>query len=174
MRFFSLRQICFCLTFLLPHFFMAQENVDSTIIWQKNHYQDTLAPHFSFIDVNGKYWNSDSLRGKVVVLNFWSIYCPGCYHELPELNKIPSQFSEDSVIFISVLFEKGSKADSVIAKHLFNYHLGIDGLQIHSDFYNNCYPTHIIIDRSGMIRYNICGVLNSSMLIPEIIKVERR
>jgi peroxiredoxin len=152
---------------------IAQDNDDSTIIWQQNHYQNIPAPHFALVDVNGNFWNSDSLRGKVVVLNFWSIYCPGCFHELPELNLIPAEFSEDSVVFISVLFEKGPKADSVIAKHNFNYHLVTNGLQVQSDFYNNCFPSHIIIDRSGIIRYNVCGVVNRKMLLPEIRKALR-
>jgi peroxiredoxin len=160
----------FSFLFFLPSFLFSQGGEDSTIIWQKNHYQDTLAPKFYVTDTDGKTWNSDSLRGKVVVLNFWSIYCPGCFMELPELNKLPAQFSSDSVIFISILFEKGERADSVIAKNKFAYHLVEDGLQVHGDFYNNCYPTHIIIDRKGIIRYNVCGVVNVSMLLPEIEK----
>lgn len=166
-----MRILLFSLLLVLPSFLFSQE--DSTIIWQHNHYQDTLAPHFSVTDVNGHVWDSDSLRGKVIVLNFWSIYCPGCFAELSELNKIPSQFSSDSVIFISVLFEKNAKADSVIARNKFNYHLVKGGLPIHGDFYNNCYPTHIVIDRQGMIRYNVCGVLNEKMLLPEIRKASR-
>ena len=113
-----------CILCFLPSLLFSQSNEDSTIIWQKNHYQDTLAPHFVVTDINGKTLDSDSLRGKVIVLNFWSIYCPGCFQELPELNKIPSQFSSDSVIFISVLFEKDRHADSVIARNKFNYSFG--------------------------------------------------
>lgn len=162
----------FFLLFLFPVHSAAQEDT-ATIIWQQNHYQDTPAPYFFVTDVNGNPWCSDSLRGKVVVLNFWSIYCAQCIHELPELNKLPGRFSPDSVVFISVLFEKGKRADSLISKHHFNYHLVTGGLQVHSDYYNNCYPTHIIIDREGIIRYNICGVVNEKMLLPEILKVLR-
>ena len=168
-----MKHFIFLFLLLLPCTIFAQDNDDSTIIWQQNHYQDTIAPHFALVDINGNYWDSDSLAGKVIVLNFWSIYCPGCFHELPALNRIPSQFSSDSVVFISVLFEKGPKADSVIAKYQFNYHLVTNGLQIQSDFYNNCFPTHIIIDRKGMIRYNVCGVVNTEMLVPEIRRVLR-
>src|SRR6185295_9248618 len=131
-----MRHFLFLILLLLSAPLFSQSNEDTAIIWQKNHYQDTLAPKFYLTDVNGNIWNSDSLRGKVVVLNFWSIYCPGCFHELPELNKLPAQFSSDSVVFISVLFEKGARADSVIAKNKFAYHLVEGGLQIHGDFYN--------------------------------------
>lgn len=169
-------QSVFRSTFVLIFLFSAligtaQDNDDSVMIWQKNHYQDTVAPYFALTDVNGNFWCSDSLRGKVVVFNFWSIYCPPCFAELPELNKLPTQFSSDSVIFISVLFEKGNRADSVATRYQFNYHLVKNGLQIISDFYNNCFPTHIIIDREGIIRYNSCGVVNCAVLKPEIIKV---
>ncbi|MCX6312440.1 MAG: TlpA disulfide reductase family protein [Bacteroidetes bacterium] len=169
-----MKQLLFILAFSMPIFLSAQESEDSTIIWQQNHYQDTLAPRFSLIDINGNLWSSDSLLGKTIVLNFWSIHCPGCFQELPELNNIPSQFSKDSVVFISVLFEKSPKTDSVMAKNHFNYHIVLDGLQIQSDFYNNCFPTHIIIDRNGMIRYNVCGVVNEAILVPEINKIDKR
>lgn len=167
-----MKKIFIIVLIFIPAIIFSQ--TEDTIIWQKNHYQDTLAPKFSVTDVQGKTWNSDSLRGKVVVLNFWSIYCPGCYAELPELNKLPAEFSSDSVVFISVVFEKGPHVDSVISKNKFNYHLAENGLKIHGDFYNNCYPTHIVIDRDGMIRYNVCGVVNTSMLAPEIKKAISR
>ncbi|MBI3511447.1 MAG: TlpA family protein disulfide reductase [Bacteroidetes bacterium] len=156
------------LLFLLYPFPVFSQKEDSVIIWQKNHYQDTLAPHFDLTDVHGIRWNSDSLRGKMVVLNFWSVHCPGCYTEMPELNKIPSEFSADSIVFISVVFENNSFADSAIAAHQFNYHLVEGGVPVHGDFYNNCYPTHIIIDQQGIIRYNVCGVLNEKILVTEI------
>ncbi|CAN5336129.1 hypothetical protein BH09BAC5_BH09BAC5_17690 [soil metagenome] len=165
----SFAKFFFCLCFVYGSFSLtAQNNDDSTFIWQKNIYQDTVSPYFALSDVNGNFWCSDSLKGKVIVLNFWSIYCPPCISELPELNKIPLQFSEDSVVFISVLFEKGKTADSLVNHHEFKYHLAMNGRQIMGDYYNNCFPTHIIIDRSGIIRYNSCGVVNRNILIPEI------
>ncbi|HTL80049.1 MAG TPA: TlpA disulfide reductase family protein [Bacteroidia bacterium] len=148
----------------------AQEE-DSSIAIHQNICQDTLAPRFDIFDVNGNHWVSDSLRGKIVVLNFWSIYCPACYAELTELNKLPSDFSSDSVIFISVVFENTPKADSIISRHNFNYHLVEGGLPIHGDFYNNCYPTHIIIDKHGMIRFNVCGTVNEKMMKAKIAEV---
>ncbi len=159
--------LLFCLLFSVV---LKSQNVE-TIFWQKNIYQDTLAPYFALVDIDGNFWSNDSLKGKVIVMNFWSIYCPPCITELPELNKLPAQYSSDSIIFISVLFEKGVNADSMIAKNQFNYHLVTNGLQIMSDYYNNCFPTHIIIDRNGIIRYNSCGVFNSEMLKPEIQKI---
>lgn len=152
----------------------AQERADSAFIFQQNHYQDTLAPHFSLVDLQGNLWDSDSLRGKVIVLNFWSVYCPPCFVELPELNQTAASFSPDSIIFISVLFEKGAHADSVVRKNEFSYHLVMGGLPIMSDYYNNCFPTHIIIDREGMIRYNVCGMLNREVLLPEIRSVVKK
>src|SRR5438093_5898719 len=42
-------------------------------------------PTFSIVTIDGREINSADLAGKVVVLNFWSTWCPPCVEELPRL-----------------------------------------------------------------------------------------
>jgi hypothetical protein len=68
----------------------------------ENELQNTLAPapKFELTTIDGKTFNTDSLRGKVVVLNFWFIGCGPCRRELPELNRIAAAFaSRDDIAF---------------------------------------------------------------------------
>ncbi len=44
-----------------------------------------LAPDFTLKDKDGLPWSLGDHRGKVVVLNFWSITCPPCVEEMPSL-----------------------------------------------------------------------------------------
>ena len=58
-------------------------------------------PFFSFTDINGNKFSSDSLKGKTVVLNFWATWCKPCIKEIPFLNKIADEFSKKRIVFIS-------------------------------------------------------------------------
>ncbi len=47
-------------------------------------------PALDFVleDLNGRVWQLSRLKGKVVVINFWSISCPVCRVEMPALEKL--------------------------------------------------------------------------------------
>src|SRR5918911_93822 len=45
------------------------------------------APDFSLKSLDGTTFKSSSLKGEVVVLNFWATYCEPCRSEIPELNQ---------------------------------------------------------------------------------------
>jgi len=46
------------------------------------------APDFVLTDLEGKKVELSSLKGKVVLLNFWATWCPSCRAEMPSLNKL--------------------------------------------------------------------------------------
>lgn len=54
--------------------------------------QKTPAPPASFTTLTGEKLTLDSLRGKVVLVNFWATSCPGCIQEMPDLVKIYQKY----------------------------------------------------------------------------------
>lgn len=50
-----------------------------------------LKPHAFVKDRGGEAVTLDELRGRVVVLNFWAEWCPGCVHELPLLAEVSEE-----------------------------------------------------------------------------------
>src|SRR5437868_1474012 len=48
------------------------------------------APALQLNDLEGRAWNAASLRGKVVVLNFWASWCAPCIDEMAYLNELAS------------------------------------------------------------------------------------
>ena len=52
--------------------------------------------------LDGKARTLDDLKGQVVVLNFWGLWCSGCVAEVPQLNALEKQFRGKPVTFISI------------------------------------------------------------------------
>ena len=57
-----------------------------------------VAPDFTITDIDGKEFTLSNYRGKVVVLDFFAIECPGCVDEIPHLKALQGEFGEDLVI----------------------------------------------------------------------------
>ena len=51
--------------------------------------QKPVAPNVTLKTLSGKEMSLDSLRGKVVIVNFWATSCPGCIKEMPHLAEKP-------------------------------------------------------------------------------------
>jgi thiol-disulfide isomerase/thioredoxin len=46
-----------------------------------------IAPAFQFVTLNGENISSDNLKGKVIVLDFWSSDCGPCVKSMPQMEK---------------------------------------------------------------------------------------
>ncbi len=57
------------------------------------------------LTVENNILTSDSLKGKVVLINFWATWCPPCKKEIPVFNKLYEKYS-DKFEIIGVLYEK--------------------------------------------------------------------
>ena len=59
-----------------------------------------IAPMFEFITMNGEKISSDDLKGKVVILDFWSTDCTPCIKSMPQMEKFYQKFKNDKRIAI--------------------------------------------------------------------------
>ena len=133
-----------------------------------------LAPDFSAITINNENIDLSELRGKVVLIEFWSTTCGPCIKELPNLKEIYA-LNKDNKDFVMI----GVSLDSDIEK--VNSFIEINDLKWHqifddgygeiSQLYNAVYiPRTYLIDRNGNIahkdlRENDLKNAVSSMLI---------
>ncbi|MBC6496965.1 MAG: TlpA family protein disulfide reductase [Alphaproteobacteria bacterium GM7ARS4] len=94
-----------------------------------------------------------SLRGRVIVMNFWATWCPPCIEELPSLLALQQTMSGEDVIVILVAadFAEREAIDSFLARH------GLEALRSHHDkdlslsgvWRIGSMPTTLIMDRKG-------------------------
>jgi peroxiredoxin len=60
------------------------------------------APKVTFTTLNGEKITSDSLRGKVVMVNFWATSCTTCVHEMPEMVQTYNKYKDQGLEFVAV------------------------------------------------------------------------
>jgi len=111
-------------------------------------------PKFQFIDLNGVVYNNENTKGKIVILKCWFITCRSCVAEFPELNKlVDNSRNRKDIVFISLALDSKEKLDQFLSQKRFNYAVIADQEKFISNELNvTMYPTHVIIDRNGIIQ----------------------
>ncbi len=93
-----------------------------------------------------------SLRGKVVVLNFWQSYCAPCTHEARTLADTSRSWSGKDVVFVGV-DEQDLRAPALKFMRRFNitYPIVADDLSLTGHYGVTGYPETFFIDRRGRV-----------------------
>jgi peroxiredoxin len=60
------------------------------------------APDVTFISIAGQKINTQDLRGKVVMVNFWATSCTTCMHEMPQMVETYNKFKGQGLQFVAV------------------------------------------------------------------------
>lgn len=120
---------------------------------------------FTAPDLNGKPVSLASLRGKVVIVNFWATWCPPCREEIPDLIALQKKY-KDQLQIIGVSQDSGSLEDvrAFAAEHGMNYPTIMSTPEIEKLFPGiYALPTSFILDRDGHLAQKHIGILNASL-----------
>ena len=110
--------------------------------------------HFQVKTLDGKTIDSDQLRGKVVLVNFWATWCPPCREEMPAFQKYYESHQGEGFELIAISTdEKEDLAKVRDAMRAFTYPAG---LQADNDTraFGRIWtmPMSFVIDRAGIVR----------------------
>ncbi len=121
------------------------------------------APLFSGLTIDNQKIDYAQLKGKkVVILDFWSIYCASCIEEMPRLVEIHNEFSKKGLVVIGV------NLDSFGTHRVVKFMQGMENKitfpvvidktrQIATSFNAMVLPTTLLIDASGKVRFYHVG-----------------
>ncbi len=131
---------------------IAFSNISPIQTIQKNWVEHKI-PDYSFVSTTGLELNSDNLKGKVVVFNFWFTTCGGCLKEIPELNKLVNKYSKNGdVVFIASALNDIYTINAFLEDRAFLYNCTAGG-----DFINTLglsgFPTHFVVNRNGIVKW---------------------
>lgn len=113
---------------------------------------------FKVSDINGNKYDLRDSTGKVFVLNFWFINCPPCKAEIPQLNEVVEEYKDKNVVFLAIALDEKYELKSFLKTTPFNYNIVDGGRYIANKFDVKGYPTHVVIDKSGYIKFSTLGL----------------
>jgi thiol-disulfide isomerase/thioredoxin len=121
------------------------------------------APAFRLRDLDGRELSSASLRGKVVILNFWATWCPPCRAEIPDLVALQEKY-RDHLVVIGVSEDEGGPevVRQFAAQHKINYPIVMMTAELEKMFPGvSALPTSFILDRDSRIVQKHVGMLTA-------------
>lgn len=143
---------------------------------QKKPDAQPTAPAFKVSSLNGTTFDSEKLKGKIVVLNLWFVNCPNCIAEIKLLNKLVDEYKDKDVVFIGLATDDKAKLESFLKKNPFNYNIVPKAMQTILSFgepdksgdINIAFPMHIVVDRAGKIVVRRSGIKGLDLVKAEL------
>jgi thiol-disulfide isomerase/thioredoxin len=124
------------------------------------------APEFTGISAwfNSAPLRLSDLRGKVVLVNFWTYGCINCVHTLPHFAELQRKYKDKGLVIIGVhtpefAFEKSaSNVQTALKRNNIEYPVAQDNNSATWNAYNNHYwPAQYVIDQRGKIVFQHDG-----------------
>lgn len=155
------------------------------------HAQYRDSPDFELLNLRGEKVSLASLRGKIVVLDFWATWCQPCIHSFPGMQAAQEQYDDDkSVEFLFInTWERGDNYKANVAAFIErnNYPFEVlfddqqdpqTGQNLAARFGVQGIPAKFILDAEGKIRYALtgsdAGIEYTKMEMIELVERARR
>jgi thiol-disulfide isomerase/thioredoxin len=111
------------------------------------------APRFNAKTTSGETFSNDSLKGKVVLLQFWTTWCPYCREEQSLVDDIDKEFAPKGLVVLAINVGESKKT---VKKYLEAIPRSCrivltDDTNLAAMFAAKSYPIYVVIDRDGNV-----------------------
>ncbi|MFZ0637254.1 MAG: TlpA disulfide reductase family protein [Candidatus Acidiferrales bacterium] len=129
-------------------------------------------PNVTFKGLDGKDVSLESLKGKVVVVNFWATWCEPCQIEIPWMIGFQKKYADKGFTVLGVAMD--DEGASVVAPYVQKEQFDVDGQKMSMNYpivigdddlaskFGGIFglPTSVIISRDGQISKRVLGLVN--------------
>lgn len=119
------------------------------------------APAVQFTSLKGEKIALDSLRGKVVLVNFWATDCPGCVTEMPKLVQTYQKYKDHGLATVAVAmdYDPPNYVLAYAEKNALPFPVALDPSGNLAKAFKDVklIPTTFVIDKQGRILQRIVG-----------------
>jgi thiol-disulfide isomerase/thioredoxin len=116
----------------------------------------------------------ESLKGKVVVVNFWATWCGPCKKEIPAFNRVYAKYKDQGVVMLGVLHDQSVDAQGALnfmSDNEFTYPVVVADQDVLAAYhFPNALPTTFIYDRNGWIVEEHKGPMSEQQLSAQLEK----
>jgi thiol-disulfide isomerase/thioredoxin len=111
------------------------------------------APRFRAKTTTGEQFNNESIKGKVVLFEFWTTWCKYCEGEAELVDDIAKEFKSKDLIVLAVnVLEPDAKVKKYLVEHPRSVPIVLTKDTNLAAMYNaQVYPIYVVIDRDGNI-----------------------
>jgi len=135
------------------------------------------ASPFKLTAFDGKPVALESLRGQVVVVNFWASWCyPACYEEAPSLERAWNTYKDRGLVMVGVNYQdKDEPAKRFLTQFGHTFPNAPDpGSRVSVDYGVYGVPETYVIDKAGRIRMKQIGPITPEILHDKIVPLVRK
>ena len=132
---------------------------------------NVTAADFALKDLDGKTVELSSLKGKVVILDFWATWCGPCKKSMPLIDQFyaDKKKPKDVLVYGVNVWERGGNTDKVkpfIAERGFKFPILFGTNDLAASYGVQGIPTLVVIDKNGKVAYKHIGY---DPTLPEIL-----
>lgn len=122
--------------------------------------------NFAATMTDGHVISMSSLRGKVVLVSFWATWCPYCRHEMPDMQTFYRDWHAKGFEILALSIEDDpTLVANYIKQEGYTFPAGLANADVQQAFGAiNKVPISYIIDKKGVIRYEISGQVHYARL----------
>jgi S1-C subfamily serine protease/peroxiredoxin len=124
------------------------------------------APEIEGVDIQGQTFKLSDYRGKVVLLDFFADWCPHCRRMYPGERAMVQQLKDRPFALLGVHSENQKVLDELVKQNKVTWRCWADGPQgpIVQRWSVEAFPTMVLIDHQGRIRWRSSGVPDEAAL----------
>jgi len=121
--------------------------------------REPFAPDFNFVTKENQRINNATLRGKVVLLDFWGTWCPPCRESVPTIKNVKKKFAGKGFELVGISSDDDEDVwRTFVESKQMDWHEYIDlSGDVLQAFNIDSFPTYVVVDKDGVIRYRQSG-----------------